>query len=93
MNDSWVRHETIFVGRVQGVGFRATAQNIARRYPVVGFVQNQPDGSVRLLIEGDPETCRQVVYHIADQMEEFIAERKTESSDATGEFVSFDIRT
>ncbi|WP_202594994.1 acylphosphatase [Blastopirellula marina] len=92
MDGNWVRHETIFVGRVQGVGFRATAQNIARRYPVVGFVQNLADGSVQLVIEGDPETCRQVVYHIADQMEDFIAERKMLSSDATGEFASFDIR-
>lgn len=92
MNGNWVRHETVFVGRVQGVGFRMTAQNIARRYPIVGFVQNRPDGSVRLVIEGDPETCRQVVYHIADQMEDFIAERTTETSDATGEFASFDIR-
>ncbi|MFI4877173.1 MAG: acylphosphatase [Blastopirellula sp. JB062] len=91
MNGNWVRHETIFVGRVQGVGFRATAQKIASRYPVVGFVQNRPDGSVQLVMEGDAETCRQVVYHIADQMEDFIAERTSQTGDAVGEFQSFEI--
>lgn len=47
-----IRVEVSYVGRVQGVGFRATAQEIARAFPVAGWVRNEPDGTVRLAIEG-----------------------------------------
>lgn len=42
----------IFSGRVQGVGFRYTAEGIARRYDVAGFVRNLPDGTVEMLVQG-----------------------------------------
>jgi acylphosphatase len=42
----------IFSGRVQGVGFRYTAQSIARRHPVTGYVRNLPDGTVELVAQG-----------------------------------------
>ena len=35
----------IFVGRVQGVGFRFTAYNVAKRYQLTGMVRNVPDGT------------------------------------------------
>ena len=41
-----------YSGRVQGVGFRATAAAIAKRYPVDGWVKNLEDGRVQLLVEG-----------------------------------------
>jgi acylphosphatase len=37
---------------VQGVGFRATAQRIAQRFAVCGYVRNLPDRSVELVVEG-----------------------------------------
>ena len=50
----------IFKGRVQGVGFRFTAHNIAKRNMLTGFVRNLPDGSVEMLAQGqlqDIEDC------------------------------------
>jgi acylphosphatase len=44
-----------FSGRVQGVGFRFTALNVARRYGLTGFVQNTADGKVELLVQGTEE--------------------------------------
>lgn len=42
-----------FSGRVQGVGFRATARHIAREHSVSGWVRNDADGSVTMEVEGD----------------------------------------
>ncbi len=45
-----------YTGRVQGVGFRATAAAIAERFDVTGWVRNEPDGSVLLEVQGtEPE--------------------------------------
>ena len=41
-----------FSGRVQGVGFRQSAVDLARRLPLSGAVRNLPDGRVELLVQG-----------------------------------------
>ena len=49
-----VEHRTIRVsGRVQGVFFRRSAKRKADELGIVGFVRNDPDGSVALEAEGD----------------------------------------
>jgi acylphosphatase len=47
-----IRHRITFFGRVQGVGFRATARHIARSFAVTGWVRNEEDGSVQMEIQG-----------------------------------------
>jgi len=39
-------------GTVQGVGFRYYARSMAHRLGVRGYVQNLPDGTVRVVCEG-----------------------------------------
>ncbi len=48
------RLEAVVRGRVQGVGFRAYVRGWARKLGLVGWVRNEPDGTVRLVAEGDP---------------------------------------
>jgi undecaprenyl diphosphate synthase len=40
------------VGRVQGVNFRKTAQNIAKSMRLTGYVENLDDGSVHIIAQG-----------------------------------------
>ena len=41
-----------YVGQVQGVGFRWTSQRIARALGLTGWVRNEYDGSVTLVLQG-----------------------------------------
>ncbi len=41
-----------FIGEVQGVGFRWTAQLKAREVGITGWVRNESDGSVTMEIQG-----------------------------------------
>jgi acylphosphatase len=45
-------------GRVQGVGFRYFAQDVANREGLTGYVRNLPNGSVEVTAEGDDESLR-----------------------------------
>ncbi len=52
MTETQKRMQAIFTGTVQGVGFRFTAERLARRFKVTGFVRNLDDGSVEVVAEG-----------------------------------------
>jgi acylphosphatase len=39
-----------YTGRVQGVGFRYTAKQLASGFDVSGWVKNLPDGRVEMLV-------------------------------------------
>lgn len=47
-----VRVEAVVRGRVQGVGFRFFVERVAAERGLVGWVANEPDGSVRCVAEG-----------------------------------------
>lgn len=44
--------QVFYSGRVQGVGFRYQAKQVASGYEVAGTVRNLPDGRVELIAEG-----------------------------------------
>ena len=48
-------------GRVQGVCYRASTRREATRHGLVGWVKNQPDGSVAALLHGPTEAVDAVV--------------------------------
>jgi acylphosphatase len=87
-----IRATTIFRGRVQGVGFRATTRQCARAHPVTGFVRNEPDGTVLCVIEGRAEDVDALLDDIQHAMRCSIAAVDTTHGPATGEFEGFTIR-
>jgi acylphosphatase len=51
----------VISGRVQGVGFRASAQREAAGLRVTGWVRNRWDGDVEALLEGTPDAVDAMV--------------------------------
>jgi len=49
------------IGKVQGVFFRASAQDKADELGVKGFVRNEPDGSVYIEAEADESSLQQFI--------------------------------
>jgi acylphosphatase len=86
------RRTCYFGGRVQGVGFRYTAQNVATQHDVSGFVRNLPDGRVELVVEGPDGEMEQVIDEIRRRMSGFIRDAQINESPASGEFQQFNIR-
>lgn len=62
-SDQKILHTTLEVsGRVQGVGFRYSAQNIANKLGVKGFAKNRPNGNVILEIEGSSDQLSAMIH-------------------------------
>ena len=88
-----LRRDVLFHGRVQGVGFRYTARHIAGRFRVTGYVQNLPDGRVRLVAEGTKAEVDRFLAALATEMADYIHGQDEETGPATGEFAGFEVKT
>lgn len=86
------RRTYLFTGRVQGVGFRYTAQHFAALRRVSGYVRNLDDGRVELVMEGPNEEMDAVVEGIQAQLGRNISRTTRDPGPATGEFSGFGIR-
>lgn len=82
----------VYSGRVQGVGFRATSAGIARRFPVVGYVRNQPDGTVELVARGPSDAVQGFLDAIARRFPGQISNAAVTVIDVDEEFESFEVR-
>ncbi len=56
-----IRKHYIFTGRVQGVGFRYSAQNLAQYLGLTGWVKNEWDGTVVMEAQGTEEDLKTLV--------------------------------
>ena len=59
-----VRAHVFYSGRVQGVGFRYTAERLALELALNGFVKTLPDGRVELVCEGSKERVESLLDKI-----------------------------
>jgi len=59
----------IFKGKVQGVGFRATARRKAQELGLTGIVRNLPNGSVELIAQGKEELLKSLLQFLHSQFD------------------------
>ncbi len=89
------RITAIFHGRVQGVGFRSMAKMIAEDLGAKGYVQNLPDGTVKLVAEGEEDVLGKFLEKLKSR--EIFGKKIVKKIDvsyekATGEFEGFEIK-
>ena len=62
------RAHVFYSGRVQGVGFRYTAENFALELGLAGWVKNLRDGRVELLCEGPKQDIERLLLRIQNSL-------------------------
>jgi acylphosphatase len=81
-----------YSGRVQGIGFRFTAERLAEELGVLGWVSNLSDGRVELAAEANEDTLKDFFAQLANIFKRYIQDIQTEWKPATGEFKDFGVR-
>jgi len=81
-------------GNVQMAGFRTFIKNVADSLNVTGFAENDNDGSVKVVCEGEGEAIERLVNAIKQNSPSFvhIAEAKAAYEEYKSEFSSFERR-
>jgi len=88
-----MRLEATVHGRVQGVGFRWFVRHNAARLGLVGWVANEPSGSVRVVVEGEPTQIDEMAAELRLGPPGAAVDRVDASNGpSTGEFSRFVIR-
>jgi len=88
-----LRAHVVIKGRVQGVWFRASAMEQARRAGVSGWVRNRPDGTVEAVFEGERASVMQVLaWCYRGPSSAQVTGVDVEWQQPTGEFFGFNIR-
>lgn len=86
------RVHIFYSGQVHGVGFRFTAEALAAKRGLTGFVKNLADGRVEVVCEGDVEALEDLIAAVKDRMSGYISDMDVEWEPSKREFASFEIR-
>lgn len=80
-----------YSGRVQGVGFRATAAHVAQGFPVTGYVRNLADGRVEVVVEGESGYVDAFLGAVRRRFQGYITDEQVVSQTPSGEHPTFRI--
>ncbi len=81
-----------YSGRVQGVGFRFTAEDIAQDLDVTGWVKNLRDGRVEVVAEAEEGLLKEFLERINKYFSMYIQDADIQWLPAAGEFKDFGIK-
>jgi acylphosphatase len=80
------------VGLVQGVLFRQSAKEMADDLDLFGFIRNEPDGSVYIEVEGEPESIVKFVAWCHEGPDDAIVENIETEEKSLTHFKEFSIQ-
>jgi acylphosphatase len=80
-----------YSGRVQGIGFRFSVEDIARDLGVCGWVKNLRDGRVELVAEAEEEVLKDLLERVNQYFSRYIQDIDVQWQEAKGEFSNFGI--
>lgn len=81
-------------GKVQGVYYRASTEEEAKRLGLCGYARNLPDGRVEVIAEGSPEELRQLhQWCLEGPPAAKVTGIEVEEQKANGEFSGFGVRS
>jgi len=87
------RLEVTVNGEVQRVGYRYTVQDIARKLGVKGYVQNMPDGTVKIIAEAPRKTIEKFIKALKiREPPTNVYQVKVKTTKPTGKFEFFTIK-
>ena len=86
-----VAKHIIFIGTVQGVGFRFTAMRVANHHDLTGFVRNLPDGTVEMLAQGKSQDIDSCIDDIKESFGGYVRETKIEDTPPDPRYADFKI--
>ncbi|MCD6456645.1 MAG: acylphosphatase, partial [Methanophagales archaeon] len=81
-------------GEVQMAGFRTFIKNVAESLDVTGFAENQGDGSVKVVCEGEEDAIAGLINSIKESSPSFVRVEEVNAGyeDYKGEFSGFERR-
>lgn len=87
------RATIVLTGEVQDAGFRGKVMRIAQKLDLVGYIENLPNGTVRLICEGQETTINDFVEMLDIHDDDIdVEDTSVEWSDANGEFEWFEVK-
>jgi acylphosphatase len=87
------RAHVFYSGRVQGIGFRYTAQNIAEDLGIHGWVKNLEDGRVEIVAESEEKNLKEFLDKISKgPLGRYIKDVDVAWEKPSKEFNDFDIK-
>ena len=87
-----IRAILFFSGRVQGLGFRFTTNEIAKTLAVKGTVENCLDGRVKIVVEAEPIEIDCFIERVNTSMAGRIKQMERYESEPSHEFENFSVR-
>lgn len=87
-----IRAILFFSGRVQGVGFRFTTNEIAKKFAVKGTVENCQDGRVKIVVEAESREIDCFIEAVRTSMSGRIKQMERYESEPSLEFENFSVR-
>ena len=80
-------------GKVQGVGYRFFATRVARRLGLKGSIQNQRDGTVEAMVEGEKKAIDEWIEELKEGPRYAeVTKIDQEKKDFSGKLPEFDVK-